>query len=237
MMLPDRRTRLVACASIVCARRLTCRRQPQPRWTRRGIAARPRRAADRGARRRACASAASWRSTASRSTSRQADLLGLIGPNGAGKTTLFNCFSRLYTPDSRRHPVRGPHASSTGRRTASPRSASAARSRTSRCSAPCRCSTTCASAAIRSAARDFFSNALKLPWTRREEHDARRHRLGADRLSRSRQRGAPPRRRPAVRHAEARRARARARGAAEAACCSTSRPAASITPRSTASAS
>jgi branched-chain amino acid transport system ATP-binding protein len=27
-------------------------------------------------------------------------LLGLIGPNGAGKTTLFNCFSRLYTPVS-----------------------------------------------------------------------------------------------------------------------------------------
>jgi branched-chain amino acid transport system ATP-binding protein len=26
-------------------------------------------------------------------------LLGLIGPNGAGKTTLFNCFSRLYTPN------------------------------------------------------------------------------------------------------------------------------------------
>ena len=25
-------------------------------------------------------------------------LLGLIGPNGAGKTTLFNCFSRLYVP-------------------------------------------------------------------------------------------------------------------------------------------
>ena len=25
-------------------------------------------------------------------------LLGLIGPNGAGKTTLFNCLSRLYTP-------------------------------------------------------------------------------------------------------------------------------------------
>ena len=27
-------------------------------------------------------------------------LFGLIGPNGAGKTTLFNCFSRLYTPNS-----------------------------------------------------------------------------------------------------------------------------------------
>src|SRR5262245_43655778 len=27
-------------------------------------------------------------------------ILGLIGPNGAGKTTLFNCLSRLYTPKS-----------------------------------------------------------------------------------------------------------------------------------------
>jgi branched-chain amino acid transport system ATP-binding protein len=26
-------------------------------------------------------------------------IVGLIGPNGAGKTTLFNCLSRLYTPD------------------------------------------------------------------------------------------------------------------------------------------
>ena len=28
----------------------------------------------------------------------RAEMLGLIGPNGAGKTTLFNCFNRLYTP-------------------------------------------------------------------------------------------------------------------------------------------
>ncbi len=27
-------------------------------------------------------------------------ILGLIGPNGAGKTTLFNCITRLYTPMS-----------------------------------------------------------------------------------------------------------------------------------------
>lgn len=29
---------------------------------------------------------------------REGDILGLIGPNGAGKTTLFNCLSRLYHP-------------------------------------------------------------------------------------------------------------------------------------------
>jgi branched-chain amino acid transport system ATP-binding protein len=29
----------------------------------------------------------------------EGQILGLIGPNGAGKTTLFNCLSRLYTPN------------------------------------------------------------------------------------------------------------------------------------------
>ena len=29
----------------------------------------------------------------------EGQILGLIGPNGAGKTTLFNCVSRLYTPN------------------------------------------------------------------------------------------------------------------------------------------
>src|SRR4029077_2365753 len=31
-------------------------------------------------------------------TLEEGQILGLIGPNGAGKTTLFNCVSRLYTP-------------------------------------------------------------------------------------------------------------------------------------------
>jgi branched-chain amino acid transport system ATP-binding protein len=30
----------------------------------------------------------------------EGQILGLIGPNGAGKTTLFNCLTRLYTPGS-----------------------------------------------------------------------------------------------------------------------------------------
>ena len=29
----------------------------------------------------------------------EGEVVGLIGPNGAGKTTLFNCVSRLYTPN------------------------------------------------------------------------------------------------------------------------------------------
>ncbi len=29
----------------------------------------------------------------------EGQIVGLIGPNGAGKTTVFNCLSRLYTPD------------------------------------------------------------------------------------------------------------------------------------------
>jgi len=32
-------------------------------------------------------------------TIEEGQILGLIGPNGAGKTTLFNCISRLYTPN------------------------------------------------------------------------------------------------------------------------------------------
>jgi len=32
-------------------------------------------------------------------TIEKGQILGLIGPNGAGKTTLFNCVSRLYTPN------------------------------------------------------------------------------------------------------------------------------------------
>ena len=44
-------------------------------------------------------SAGSSRSTTSRSTSRQGQIVGLIGPNGAGKTTLFNVVTRLYKPD------------------------------------------------------------------------------------------------------------------------------------------
>ena len=82
----------------------------------------------------------------------EGQILGLIGPNGAGKTTLFNCVSRLYTPDPRRHPVRGPLDARTGRRTASPRSASGGPFRTSRCSVRNRCSTMSASALTRIAA-------------------------------------------------------------------------------------
>jgi branched-chain amino acid transport system ATP-binding protein len=32
-------------------------------------------------------------------TLEEGQILGLIGPNGAGKTTLFNCVSRLYSPN------------------------------------------------------------------------------------------------------------------------------------------
>ena len=59
-----------------------------------------------------CASAASWRWAASRSTSSRQQICGLIGPNGSGKTTLFNCISGIYRPtrgDIRvRRPARSP---------------------------------------------------------------------------------------------------------------------------------
>ena len=126
------------------------------------------RAAARGARRRACASAASWRSTASRSRSPSGELLGLIGPNGAGKTTLFNCFSRLYTPISRRYPVRGqsilgrpPH-----------RIAELGIGRTFQNLALFRTMSVLDNVSIGGHPRsrsDFVSDALKLPWAAREE--------------------------------------------------------------------
>jgi branched-chain amino acid transport system ATP-binding protein len=78
------------------------------------------------------------------------ELLGLIGPNGAGKTTLFNCFSRLYTPSAGDILFEGqsilgrpPHRIA---EIDNVRVGSHPLGRT-----------------------DFFSNALKLPWTGREE--------------------------------------------------------------------
>ena len=143
-------------------------------------------------------------------------ILGLIGPNGAGKTTLFNCLSRLYTPTAgdilfegqsilgkprasdRRHRHR-PHL---------PEPRPVPRHDA--------CSTTCAIGGHSQSRSDFFSDALRLPGCGAQEKALAAERAGTDRLSRSRDVAAPSRRRPAVRHAETRRAGARAGGAAQA---------------------
>jgi branched-chain amino acid transport system ATP-binding protein len=98
------------------------------------------------------------------------NLFGLIGPNGAGKTTLFNCFSRLYTPNSgdivfegRSILDRPPH-----------RIAEIGIGRTFQNLALFRTMSVLDNVRVGShplGRTDFFSNALKLPWTRREEDE------------------------------------------------------------------
>src|SRR5437588_3896462 len=95
-------------------------------------------------------------------------LLGLIGPNGAGKTTLFNCFSRLYTPvsgdivfEGRTILDRAPH-----------RIADIGIGRTFQNLALFRTMSVLDNVRVGShplGRADFFSTALKHPWTKREE--------------------------------------------------------------------
>ena len=99
---------------------------------------------------------------------RERDLLGLIGPNGAGKTTLFNCFSRLYTPtagdilfEGQSILGRPPH-----------RIAAIGIGRTFQNLALFRTMSVLDNVRVGShplGRTDFLSNALKLPWTGREE--------------------------------------------------------------------
>jgi len=96
------------------------------------------------------------------------NLLGLIGPNGAGKTTLFNCFSRLYTPTSGDIMFEG--SSILGR--PPHRIADIGIGRTFQNLALFRTMSVLDNVKVGGhplGRTDFFSNALKLPWTRREE--------------------------------------------------------------------
>ena len=96
------------------------------------------------------------------------EMLGLIGPNGAGKTTLFNCFSRLYTPAEGDIAFEGrsivglpPH-----------RIASIGIGRTFQNLALFRTMSVLDNVRVgahRLGASDFLSNAMRLPWIRREE--------------------------------------------------------------------
>jgi branched-chain amino acid transport system ATP-binding protein len=98
----------------------------------------------------------------------QGQLLGLIGPNGAGKSTLFNCISRLYTPSSGDIVFEGrsilalpPH-----------RMAEIGIGRTFQNLALFPTMSVLDNVRVGSHAlggTDFLSNALRLPWTRREE--------------------------------------------------------------------
>jgi branched-chain amino acid transport system ATP-binding protein len=99
---------------------------------------------------------------------RDGEMLGLIGPNGAGKTTLFNCFSRLYTPnegdimfDGRSILALPPH-----------RMAGIGIGRTFQNLALFRTMSVLDNVRVGChslGGSDFLSNALRLPWIRREE--------------------------------------------------------------------
>ncbi len=98
----------------------------------------------------------------------EGQIVGLIGPNGAGKTTLFNCLSRLYAPDRGDVRFRGasilsmpPH-----------RIADAGIGRTFQNLALFPTLTVLQNVMTGVHSRthsDFFSNAVRLPWVRREE--------------------------------------------------------------------
>jgi branched-chain amino acid transport system ATP-binding protein len=99
-------------------------------------------------------------------------IVGLIGPNGAGKTTLFNCVGRLYTPQhgdilfEGRSIISAPthHIAELG----------IGRTFQNLALFPTMTVLDNVLVGVHSRTRsDFASNALKLPWVRREEHQAR----------------------------------------------------------------
>ena len=102
----------------------------------------------------------------------EGQIVGLIGPNGAGKTTLFNCLSRLYTPQrgeisfrDRSLLVQPAH-----------RIADLGIGRTFQNLALFPTLTVLQNVMVGVHARtrsDFLSNALRLPWVRREEAETR----------------------------------------------------------------
>jgi branched-chain amino acid transport system ATP-binding protein len=95
-------------------------------------------------------------------------IVGLIGPNGAGKTTLFNCLSRLYTPDSGTVRFAGRPILSLPAH----RMAGVGIGRTFQNLALFETMSVLDNVMIGGHSRtrsDYLSNALRLPWVRREE--------------------------------------------------------------------
>ncbi|TMJ63205.1 MAG: ABC transporter ATP-binding protein [Alphaproteobacteria bacterium] len=98
----------------------------------------------------------------------EGQILGLIGPNGAGKTTLFNCLSRLYTPN--RGAILFEGSSLLDR--APHRIAEIGIARTFQNLALFRTMTVADNIRVGAHGRtrsDFVSDALHLPWVRRQE--------------------------------------------------------------------
>ena len=105
-------------------------------------------------------------------------ILGLIGPNGAGKTTLFNCITRLYTPDSGAILFEGRNILGDAAHKIAPRGIA----RTFQNLALFRRMSVLDNIRVGGHAQirsDFVSDALRLPWIRRQQEqlDARVWRL------------------------------------------------------------
>jgi branched-chain amino acid transport system ATP-binding protein len=99
-------------------------------------------------------------------------IVGLIGPNGAGKTTLFNCVSRLYTPDEGEILFQGQSII----RDAPHHVAARGIGRTFQNLALFPTMSVLQNVMVGMHAgthSDFLSNALRLPWVRREERQMR----------------------------------------------------------------
>ena len=98
----------------------------------------------------------------------EGQIVGLIGPNGAGKTTLFNCVSRLYTPDDGDVVFEGKSII----RDSPHHVAALGIGRTFQNLALFSSMTVLQNVMVGVHARtrsDFLSNALHLPWVRRED--------------------------------------------------------------------
>jgi branched-chain amino acid transport system ATP-binding protein len=95
-------------------------------------------------------------------------ILGLIGPNGAGKTTLFNCLTRIYTPNRGVIEFEGRNILSV----AANRISGLGIARTFQNLALFHSMSVLDNVRIGGHSRsrsDFLSDALHLPWSRREE--------------------------------------------------------------------
>ena len=100
----------------------------------------------------------------------EGQIVGLIGPNGAGKTTLFNCLSRLYTPNSGEIAFKGQSILDLKPN----KIAALGIGRTFRNLALFPTLTVLDNVMVGGHCRtrsDFFSNAFRLPWVRREESE------------------------------------------------------------------
>lgn len=97
------------------------------------------------------------------------EIFGLIGPNGSGKTTLFNCLSRLYTPNRGRIEFKRQDVLALAPHQVATLGLSRTFQNLALFSSMNVIDNVLVGCHVRSRS-DYVSAALRLPWTRREEH-------------------------------------------------------------------